>query len=246
MQLGPEQPEFWMPTPSEQEQEEGASARGGQVAAMIEVWNSRADHNQSVAAEPAAGTVVDKWLTMHVNKQNVGVGGTRVTKNSKFPGHKPGWVFKTGDQGLGYYRDGGGLRTNLSLDLALHPMRSLPVATIKLDSLVSPATARPPPSKPSASASMAGAWQIAAGAAAAVLAKPHFSICADLASHDFGQPPPPGYLYGNYNGTANQCLHQSVLAPSGGGERGGKGMTIVNQCTLTTTAVEILSLIVIL
>ena len=80
LQCGPEQPEFWMPTPTEQEQEEDASicmtSEGG-----TGVQPARANHDQSVAAEPAAGTVLGKWLAMHVNKSFVSVGGKRVTKN---------------------------------------------------------------------------------------------------------------------------------------------------------------------
>ena len=79
---------------------------------------------------------MDKRLALHANDSFVEAGGKRITKASKFNGFKPWWVFKTGDRGLGYYRDSGGMRTQLSLDLALRPMRSLPVATINLDDLV--------------------------------------------------------------------------------------------------------------
>ena len=60
----------------------------------------------------------------------------RVTKASKFEGAKPGWVVKTGEEGLGYYKDSGAQRLQLSLDLALRPMRTVPAACIELDDLV--------------------------------------------------------------------------------------------------------------
>ena len=60
----------------------------------------------------------------------------RVTKASKFEGAKPGWVFKTGETGLGYYRDNGTQRLQLSLDLALRPMRVVPAANIVFSELI--------------------------------------------------------------------------------------------------------------
>ena len=87
----------------------------------------------AVAGERADKTAVEKWTDLHANDTFVPVKTKRITKTSKFEGAKPGWVFKTGECGLGYYRDNGGLRTQLSLDLALRPMRSLLVATISLD-----------------------------------------------------------------------------------------------------------------
>ena len=91
---------------------------------------------QVQAGKNAESSAVQKWIKMHADESFVPVKTKRVTNVPKFDGAKPEWVFKTGDRGLGYYRDNGSLRTQLSLDLALRPMRSLPVATIVLDDLV--------------------------------------------------------------------------------------------------------------
>ena len=128
-QVEAEQPEDWVLPPTEME------------AAMeeLELGNSAAETGVEVVSK-----VRDVWSDLHANDTFAPTKIKRVAKLSKFDGAKPGWVFKTGDQGLGYYRDSGGLRTQLSLDLALHQLRSLPVATISLDGLVTSSHARDP------------------------------------------------------------------------------------------------------
>ena len=131
--------------------------------------------------------------------------GKRITKVSKFDGFKPGWVFKTGDQGLGYYRDSGGMRMQVSLDLALRPMRSLPAATIILDDLaissdadrskesgerslapvdeVAPPKLREPRgTRPGVAASKSAIWKLAAQATAVYLG-------ANVGIHNFATNP---------------------------------------------------------
>ena len=135
-QLESEQPDGWKLPPTEME------------AAVGEIESTAAE-----AGVRADKTAVGKWTDLHANDTFVPVKTKRITKAPEIDGAKPGWVFKTGERGLGYYRDNGGLRTHLSLDLALRPMRSLPVATISLDDLVisdsegttreHPASARP-------------------------------------------------------------------------------------------------------
>ena len=130
-----EQPEDWFSPPSDHETEpEEATADAGAAEATKEKK--------------------DAWEVLHANVSFVPTKNKRITKQSKFDGARPGWVFKSGDQGLGYYRDNGGLRTQLSLDLALHPLRSVPVATISLDGLVPGAPNR----EPRASGSSGGGW----------------------------------------------------------------------------------------
>ena len=133
--MEPEQPECWMLPPTEMEAAVGADA-GNQGGRSTGLPSAGMDHKQLEAGVRAERTAVEKWFDLHANDAFVPVKIKRITKASKFDGAKPGWVFKTGDSGLGYYRDSGGLRTHLSLDLALRPMRSLPAATINLDDLV--------------------------------------------------------------------------------------------------------------
>ena len=49
---------------------------------------------------------------------------------------KPGWVFKLGEAGLGYYRDRGGLVVTVSLAQAIQPTAGIPAAPISLDELI--------------------------------------------------------------------------------------------------------------
>ena len=62
--------------------------------------------------------------------------GKRITKVSKFEGSRSGWVFKTGERGLGYYRDKGSMLGTLSLSRAVWPLQSLPAAPLCLETLV--------------------------------------------------------------------------------------------------------------
>ena len=55
-----------------------------------------------IAAPPG---VMEEWLCKHQHDEFVPVKNPRPTKTSKFLGLRVGWVFKTGEQGLGYYRD---------------------------------------------------------------------------------------------------------------------------------------------
>ena len=50
---------------------------------------------------PPELTDTQKWIKKHASKSFVPVLSKRVTKASKFEGAKPGWVFKTGEAGLG-------------------------------------------------------------------------------------------------------------------------------------------------
>ena len=124
-----EQPEDWMLPPTEME------------AAMEEF---EFESTAAATVVEAASKVRDVWSDLHANDTFEPTKVKRFTKLSKFDGAKPGRVFKTGDRGLGYYRDSGGLRAQLSLDLALHALRSVPVATISLDGLVTPSHVRGP------------------------------------------------------------------------------------------------------
>ena len=75
-----------------------------------------------------------QWLAANAGKEFVPAkAGKRVTKTSKFEGQRVGWAFKTGDRGLGYYRDRG---VALHLDTAVRPMQSLPPTQLSLVELV--------------------------------------------------------------------------------------------------------------
>ena len=60
--------------------------------------------------------ILDQWLAKHKHSEFVPAsrGEARSTK-SKFEGFKPGWAFKRGHRGLGYYRDYGGIVVAVSL-----------------------------------------------------------------------------------------------------------------------------------
>lgn len=81
LQVGPEQPEYWMPTPTEQELAEDADRckPGGLSTGVLP---AKASPNQSEAAEPAAATELGKWLALHANDSFVSVG---VNASRKFP-----------------------------------------------------------------------------------------------------------------------------------------------------------------
>ena len=66
------------------------------------------DLTQPLSNPPSAAI----WLAKHAGKAFVPVGGPATSK-PKFEGERPGWVFKLGDQGLGYYVDTGRVRTVL-------------------------------------------------------------------------------------------------------------------------------------
>ena len=115
-----------------------------------------------------------------------------------------GWVFKSGDKGLGYYRDSGGLEVTMNLAEALFPTSSLPPATLQLDSLL-------PRGRPNAANSTTAphcrngastAWQntplltpssgvprLAASAVAAAASAIVASISASCPSQPAWQPP---------------------------------------------------------
>ena len=77
---------------------------------------------------------VDAWLKKHEGKTFVPVGGP-VTSKPKFQGEKPGWVFKLGEQGLGYYIDVGRVR-NVFLFLEVVPWGGTQPAVIELSDLL--------------------------------------------------------------------------------------------------------------
>ena len=60
------------------------------------------------------------WLRRHSTHDFVAVAATKGSKKSKFEGEKPGFVFKLGDRGLGYYRDAG--RQVITISLAAAPL----------------------------------------------------------------------------------------------------------------------------
>ena len=66
---------------------------------------------------------------------------SRRSLNSKAT--KPGWLFKLGAQGLGYYRDRGGLVVEVSIAQAIQPPTSLPAAPLALDKLIARPTTMP-------------------------------------------------------------------------------------------------------
>ena len=54
--------------------------------------------------------LVKNWLEKNKNNEFVAASrGEAVTKKIKSEGERPGWVFKRGLKGLGYYRDYGGM-----------------------------------------------------------------------------------------------------------------------------------------
>ena len=124
--------EFGDQRQSEQEYEEAMPPTEYEVTMSAE---SGTQSGSSTYPTPVL-SATQEWIKKHANKSFVPVLSKRVTKASKFDGAKPGWVFKTGDSGLGYYRDSGSQRTQLSLDLALRPMRTVPAPIIILNDLV--------------------------------------------------------------------------------------------------------------
>ena len=58
------------------------------------------------------------------------------SKESKLEGARPGWVFKTGERGLGYYPDAGWHRSTISLELAVWHTRDILPMPIMLNELV--------------------------------------------------------------------------------------------------------------
>ena len=48
------------------------------------------------------------------------------TRESKFEGARPGYVFKLGPSGLGYYRDTGKQRVEMCLEAAIRPLSQHP------------------------------------------------------------------------------------------------------------------------
>lgn len=83
-----------------------------------------------------------KWLHDHEHDELVAARGKAVTKASKFEGSKPGWAFRLGCKGLGYYRDAGGPAIGFPLDDERAKAVNIPAMPLKLDFLLSfPASA---------------------------------------------------------------------------------------------------------
>ena len=80
--------------------------------------------------------MVSTWLLKHAAAEFVAVPNKTVTKKSKFEEEKPGWVFKLGEAGLGYYRDREGRGVTVSLAEAIRPTSDTPAASLSLDELV--------------------------------------------------------------------------------------------------------------
>ena len=59
---------------------------------------------------PPPRSEADAWLSKHRGKSFVPVNGP-ITSKPKFQGERLGWVFKVGEEGLGYYAEGGTVRT---------------------------------------------------------------------------------------------------------------------------------------
>ena len=68
-----------------------------------------AEQQSTEPRESTSCNVVDDWMRMHATMEFVAVPNKTVTTRPKIEGAKPGWVFKLGEKGLGYYRDRGGL-----------------------------------------------------------------------------------------------------------------------------------------
>ena len=82
--------------------------------------------------------LVRNWLEKHKYNEFVAAsGGEAVTKKIKFEGERPGWVFKRGLKGLGYYRDYGGMVVAVSLARALNPTEGIQPNRLQLDELIS-------------------------------------------------------------------------------------------------------------
>ena len=102
--------------------------------ADADAWEDEQCQNEEV--RPSADReAVDSWLQQHAASEFVAVPNKKVTKKPKFQGEKPGWLFKLGAQGLGYYRDRGGLVMVVSIAQAIQPATSLPAAPLALDEL---------------------------------------------------------------------------------------------------------------
>ena len=86
---------------------------------------------------------VEKWLTKNASLAFVAVPNKTVTKKSKFEGPRPGWVFKFGDEGLGYYRDYGGMVVQVALEKEIPLATKLPAARIPLSELLPEPTPAP-------------------------------------------------------------------------------------------------------
>ena len=75
------------------------------------------------------------WLSKNARKSFVPVRCTKPSKTPKFEGERPGWVFKLGGAGLGYYRDVGYVHT-VQLHHAVVPGGSTTPLKVVLDSTV--------------------------------------------------------------------------------------------------------------
>ena len=107
----PEHPGVWMFPPT------------GEEIEQAECETKLSNEECSTGAAEAANTedvLHQKWQKEHADKEFVPAkGGKKVTKASKFDGLNVGWVFKTGEHGLGYYRD---RDVVLQLEVAVRPM----------------------------------------------------------------------------------------------------------------------------
>ena len=86
-------------TPDSPEQAEPAAA--GAVPAQLK---PRPVHQPEFKASLSGA---EAWLCKHAHSSFVPVRCKKPSQSSKFEGERPGWVFKLGGTGLGYYRDVG-------------------------------------------------------------------------------------------------------------------------------------------
>ena len=78
----------------------------------------------------------EAWLRKNAHRSFVPVRCKKLSKTSKFEGERPGWVFKLGGAGLGYYRDVGYVHT-VRLHAAVVPGGSTVPIRVSLNDVVS-------------------------------------------------------------------------------------------------------------